>query len=27
MPFEPEEEIAEKILDFLIGEEKDNECT
>ena len=25
MPFEPEEEIAEKILDFLIGEEKDNE--
>lgn len=22
MPFEPEEEIAEKILDFLIGEEK-----
>lgn len=27
MPFEPEEEIAEKILDFLIGEEKNNECT
>lgn len=27
MPFEPEEEIAEKILNFLIGEEKDNECT
>ena len=27
MPFEPEDEIAEKILDFLIGEEKDNECT
>ena len=27
MPFEPEEEIAEKILDFLIGEEKENECT
>lgn len=27
MPFEPEEEIAEKILDFLIGEEKGNECT
>lgn len=27
MPFEPEEEIAEKILDFLIGEEKDNERT
>ena len=27
MLFEPEEEIAEKILDFLIGEEKDNECT
>ena len=27
MPFEPEEEIAEKILDFLIGEKKDNECT
>lgn len=27
MPFEPEKEIAEKILDFLIGEEKDNECT
>ena len=27
MPFEPEEEIAGKILDFLIGEEKDNECT
>lgn len=27
MPFESEEEIAEKILDFLIGEEKDNECT
>ena len=26
MPFEPEE-IAEKILDFLIGEEKENECT
>lgn len=22
LPFEPEEEIAEKILDFLIGEEK-----
>lgn len=27
MPFEPEEEIAEKILNFLIGEEKENECT
>lgn len=27
MPFEPEEEIAEKILNFLIGEEKDNERT
>lgn len=27
MPFEPEEEIAEKILGFLIGEEKENECT
>lgn len=27
MPFEPEEEIAEKILDFLIGEKKENECT
>lgn len=27
MPFEPEEEIAEKILDLLIGEEKENECT
>ena len=27
MPFEPEEEIAEKILNFLIGEEKGNECT
>lgn len=27
MLFEPEEEIAEKILNFLIGEEKGNECT
>lgn len=27
MRFEPEEEIAEKILNFLIGEEKENECT
>lgn len=27
MPFEPEEEIAGKILDFLIGEEKSDERT
>lgn len=27
MPFEPEEEIAEKILNFLIGEEKSDERT